>query len=171
MPTSSTLGFIWPKDPRPGNPTSWPRRWRFFDVLTNKGPDIYVGVIGEKKKKKESSSWISVPASTSTIPKLPEKTNWSGWENNNSTNNAVFPWARRDIDERYDFRQRKYKIPDRGTWCRVEYCSMPERTGWRRFGWQKTHRVPRRYWDGIGEEYPANYWHDVIYGEHQDADS
>lgn len=30
------------------------------------------------------------------------------------------------------------------------------------------HYVPRRYWDQNGNEYPANYWHDIIYGEHDD---
>ncbi|KAF7133638.1 hypothetical protein CNMCM5793_004936 [Aspergillus hiratsukae] len=49
---STTLGWIWPKDPRPGNPSRWPRRWRLFDVLTNRGPDIYAGKINSRSRSR-----------------------------------------------------------------------------------------------------------------------
>ncbi|KAJ6084277.1 hypothetical protein N7486_011077 [Penicillium sp. IBT 16267x] len=214
-PQSQTLGWIWPKDPRPGNPSSWPRRWRFHDVLTNKGPDIYVGVIGEKTKSSSSrsgsrSSSLARGLTPSTTPSTrskqsPQRTNWDRWEeiippeSTNSTSSASssswattsistststsgegsskskskpkieVPWARRDVDERYDYRQRKYTVPDLGTWSRVEYCTARGKGGWVRpkKGTEK-HYVPRRYWDQNGNEYPANYWHDIIYGEHDD---
>lgn len=153
MGQHTTLGWIWPKDPRPGNPTRWPKRWRLFDVLTNKGPDIYVGVINKKspatKKKKE---------------KAPRKTDWARWNGEQDADDTPFRWAKRDTSVKYDFRRRKYQVPDEGTWSRVEYCD-----GWRsggRFGKVERHFVPKRYWDRNGDEYPACYWHDAVYGAH-----
>ncbi|KAJ6168388.1 hypothetical protein N7497_001231 [Penicillium chrysogenum] len=67
----SQLGWIWPKDPRPGNPQRWPRRWRFFDVLTGKGPDIYVGRIDQPKSKTKRSSSRSRSG--------PTRQEWSRW--------------------------------------------------------------------------------------------
>lgn len=157
---SPTLGWIWPKDPRPGNPSRWPRRWRFFDVLTNKGPDIYVGVINKNNHKTATK--------TSSKSGDGKGNHWSRWDRELEEDDTPIPWARRSAAERYDFRRRKYVIPDQGTWSRVEYCSgrgYAGRTGWR-FGKGERHFVPRRYWDRNGEEYPANHWHDIIYGEH-----
>ncbi|KAL4942109.1 hypothetical protein BDV06DRAFT_170276 [Aspergillus oleicola] len=45
---SSKYRYVWPKDPRPGNPQRWSSLWRFADVFTGKGPDIYV----EKRRPK-----------------------------------------------------------------------------------------------------------------------
>lgn len=148
MPPSTkenqTLGWIWPKDPRPGNKYHWPRRWRFFDVLTNKGPDIYVGVIGTRNPR---------------TPRPDLRTNWTRWEDPVEAQDTPFPWARRGM-EKYDCRRRKYTIPDQATWRWVEYCSgMPGK---------KKHRVPRRYWDRDANEYPAREWHDMIHGAHED---
>ncbi|KAL4875456.1 hypothetical protein BJY04DRAFT_224013 [Aspergillus karnatakaensis] len=44
------IGFIWPKDPRPGNPRKWSKLWRLADVLKGKGPDIFVGRIGPRPR-------------------------------------------------------------------------------------------------------------------------
>lgn len=150
-----TLGWIWPKDPRPGNPSRWPRRWRLFDVLTNKGPDIYVGVINKKKDPAKENNGKG---------KAKSKTDWARWNGELDPDDTPIPWARRDASVRYDFRRRKYQVPDQGTWSRVEYCD-----GWRkegRFGRMERHFVPRRYWDRNGDEYPACYWHDAVYGAH-----
>lgn len=192
-PQSQSLGWIWPKDPRPGNPSTWPRHWRFLDVFTNKGPDIYVGKISNKPSNKppKSQSRSSSPRSNSTRssdsrsssscsfytsesepipPKSPRKTNWDRWNTQSppaKKSQAQVPWAKRKSNERYDFRQRKYTVPDLGTWSRVEYCTLRGKEGWIRLGKEK-HCVPRRYWDQNGKEYPANYWHDIIYGEHDD---
>ncbi|KAH1606696.1 hypothetical protein KXX44_000378, partial [Aspergillus fumigatus] len=91
--SSTTVGWIWPKDPRPGNPSRWPRRWRLFDVLTNRGPDIYVGKIKSRAQSQE-------------------QINWSGWECREGCccagmDETPFPWARRGVCERYDFRRRR----------------------------------------------------------------
>ncbi|KAH2545262.1 hypothetical protein KXW97_001517, partial [Aspergillus fumigatus] len=92
--SSTTVGWIWPKDPRPGNPSRWPRRWRLFDVLTNRGPDIYVGKIKSRAQSQE-------------------QINWSGWECREGCccagmDETPFPWARRGVCERYDFRRRRW---------------------------------------------------------------
>ncbi|KAJ5498258.1 hypothetical protein N7453_007309 [Penicillium expansum] len=86
----SQLGWIWPKDPRPGNPKHWPRRWRIFDVLTSKGPDIYVGRIDQPKNKTRNSP--SRPQSGTT------RQEWSRWEINPNDPESGYnpiPWARR----------------------------------------------------------------------------
>lgn len=140
---NQTIGWIWPKDPRPGNKHHWPRRWRFLDVVTNKGPDIYVGVIGNKTPK---------------APRPDLQTNWARWDGDPGEE-ARLPWARRGA-EKYDFRRRKYVTPDRATWSWVNYCSGVPGEG--------THRVPRRYWDCEGKEYPSRQWHDVVHGAHGD---
>jgi hypothetical protein len=146
---STTLGWIWPKDPRPGNPSRWPRRWRLFDVLTNRGPDIYIGKINSRSES--------------------ERINWSGWECREGCccaggDETPFPWARRGASERYDFRRRRYVVPDHGTWCGVEYCDEELDKGRGRS--RRVHVIPRRYWDWRGVEYPAGYWHDVVHGVH-----
>lgn len=171
MSQSPRLGWIWPKDARPGNPTRWPRRWRFFDVLTNKGPDIYVGVINSTNSTNNKTRSKTKSSSLSSSSGEREKGNhWSRWNKGLEADDTPFPWARRGA-ERYDFRRRKYVIPDQGTWSRVEYCSGRGYVGgsgkWR-FGKGERHCVPRRYWDRNGEEYPANHWHDIIYGAHGD---
>ncbi|KAJ5090583.1 hypothetical protein N7532_009267 [Penicillium argentinense] len=84
MPTEQALGWIWPKDPRPGNPSTWPRRWRLFDVLRNKGPDIYVGVIRPAKGR------------TKETAKTTLKTDWARWEDEELDKyDTPFFWARR----------------------------------------------------------------------------
>ncbi|KAJ5895269.1 hypothetical protein N7495_006960 [Penicillium taxi] len=146
-----TYGWIWPKDPRRGNPNHWPRHWRLKDILTNKGPDIYIGSIKSYKPNLSPSA----TAGENTIATAPKKTNWSRWEEQENKHKAI-PWARRSTDERYDFRTRKYAIPDEGTWSQVQYCS------------NRFHDVPRMYWDQYGNQYPAEFWHDSQYGPHRD---
>ena len=159
----SQLGWIWPKDPRPGNPQSWPRRWRLFDVLTNKGPDIYVGRINQPKSKTKSAS-----TPRSSRPTTEEWTRWGNDPRDPDADFTPFPWTGRPAGERYDFRTRKDHVPDHGTWSAVEYCngSRTRKGNW--VGKKEVHCVPLRYWDRNGVEYPAEFWHDSIYGKHAD---
>jgi hypothetical protein len=162
MPQSQ-LGWIWPKDPRPGNPSHWPRRWRLFDVLANKGPDIYVGKINQPKGENKRASKPSEPG--------PTQGEWSRWDSNSYNPDdeySPFPWVKRRSGERYDFRTRKYHIPDHGTWCAVEYCNGRREKRGKWVGKNEVHCIPRRYWDRNGVEYPANFWHDTVYGRHRD---
>jgi hypothetical protein len=163
MPSQPQLGWIWPKDPRPGNPQSWPRRWRFFDILANKGPDIYVGEINQPKGKNKEPS--------RKAKSRPTREEWSRWSINPQDPNAAyspFPWVRRGAGERYDFRTRKYHVPDHGTWSAVEYCNGRRATKGDWIGKEAVHFIPRRYRDRNGVEYPAEFWHDSIYGRHAD---
>lgn len=184
MKLHDTHGWIWPKDPRPGNPTHWPRRWRLFDILTNKGPDIFVGRIRPDRssvKKKRAETGVEAEAgsqertSQSQSQPLRMATSWAGWDdvygnddgdqNREKKKRSPFPWARRNSAERYDFRTKRYCIPNSGTWSRVEYCSGDDYHKGRR----RRHVIPMRYWDQNGNEYPAGYWHDVVYGTHRDC--
>lgn len=182
-----THGWIWPKDPRPGNAAHWPRRWRWLDLFTNRGPDIFVGRLRanstprDRDRDRDSNDKNLVPAS------------WSRWnldrinqDDGNDERNihpafrgkpqpqpqlqlqqeqeptSPFPWARRKSAERYDFRTKRYCIPDSGTWSGVQYCRV-EGSQHQHQPKQK-HVIPVRYWDRDGKEYPAGYWHDVVYG-------
>lgn len=163
MPSESKLGWIWPKDPRPGNPHHWPRRWRLFDVLTGKGPDIYVG----RLKHRTTGDGSQSPHTSSGGPGQGE---WSGWDNDEwKPRRKPFPWAQRNADERYDFRTREYTIPDDGTWSGVRYCNgtTVRRSRWGRKK-EEVHCVPRRYWDWNGAQRPGDYWHNTIHGRHRD---
>ncbi|KAJ5747957.1 uncharacterized protein N7511_009653 [Penicillium nucicola] len=187
-PTSPQLGWIWPKDPRPGNPKKWPKHWRFLDVLQGKGPDIYVGTIKDPKSKSESNHnnqhenenetmdphthSQTYSHSHSQSKTSPSREEWTRWnidpknEEGEAANYSLLPWVKRKPGERYDFRTRTYAVPNRATWSRVEFCDGPEKGKW--YERREVHRVPRRYWDPNGEIYPAENWHDNIYGAHDD---
>ena len=75
---------------------------------------------------------------------------------------------------KYDFRTRRYQVPDVGSWRWVEYCDCVDMCGdgeWRKGKKRKgkgrkksAHSIPMRYWDCKGEVYPADVWHDAVYG-------
>lgn len=151
-PPRRQKGWIWPKDPRPGNPPKWPFRNRLKDVLQNKGPDIFVGT-------------IDGPSATPHTPR------WSRWQDvhghihdgDEETRASPFRWADRG-EKRYDFRMRKYRVPDDLTWSRVEYCNGGVGTN---IG-NKGHYIPLWFWDRWGGRYQAIDWHDVVHGPHED---
>ncbi|KAL4787067.1 hypothetical protein BJX76DRAFT_354479 [Aspergillus varians] len=175
---SSNIGYIWPKDPQPGNPRRWSRWKRFTDVLTGKGPDMYVGRIGPRTDQHHHREYNS-DQHTEVVPysgarEQRSRTGWWLWEKDHlrdcrilhctecyrirekEKRDNILRWARRRPEERYDFRTRRYQVPDEGTWSAVVYCD------------ERQHRVPRRYWDRYGREYPAEVWHDFVHGAHED---
>lgn len=94
--------WVWPKD---GKRQNWWGRWK--DIMSGCGPDIHV-VISEDMRQRQKD-W-------------PSKAQWSKWNDlADSTVDGEKPrplirWARRGVDERYDFRKRKYIRPDKKTW-------------------------------------------------------
>ncbi|KAL6238529.1 hypothetical protein BDW75DRAFT_237415 [Aspergillus navahoensis] len=204
--------MIWPKDPRPGNPRRWPWWWRWKDVLTGKGPDIYVERVRpqssrsyrsyrspntEHSRCRRDHSWERKGVhfdlgdrargrSTSRSPgRLPgegggewarryRKPEWTLWHKDHmkwcretrcdecrriraqDEKDNFFRGARRHPEERYDFRTRRYTVPDMGTWSGKVHCD------------DSLHAVPRLYWDRYGRAYPANLYHDLIEGAHED---
>ncbi|PGH27074.1 hypothetical protein AJ80_01260 [Polytolypa hystricis UAMH7299] len=103
-----TRGWIWPKDPRPGNFAKWKRGSRLRDILTNKGPDIFVGTLDGH------------------IP-VPRRPRWSRWQDvlgydgdGSEEKRESMPWARRR-NQRYNFRTRRYEEPNMRMWSDVEY--------------------------------------------------
>ncbi|KAJ5309044.1 hypothetical protein N7508_004423 [Penicillium antarcticum] len=177
--TSPQLGWIWPKDPRPGNPRKWPKCWRLLDVLQGKGPDIYVGVtkgpqFKSKSSPNEQGNETNDPHSHSHSQSktAPSREEWTRWgidpknEEEEAAKYSPLPWVKRKPGERYDFRTRTYTVPNRATWRQVEFCNGSRKGKW--YERPEVHRVPRRYWDPNGELYPAENWHDNIYGPHED---
>lgn len=83
--------FVWPRDGR--NSSTW-GRWK--DVVSGKGPDIFVARGGQRPNR---NSWARRPW---LDPLLPDDTL------------PAMPWA--DSTRPYDFRRRRYKHDDRWTW-------------------------------------------------------
>ncbi|KAK2740206.1 hypothetical protein FQN57_006217 [Myotisia sp. PD_48] len=143
MSPKRQIGFIWPRDPQPGNPTKWPFGKRIMDVLRNRGPDMFIGPLDGPRVG-------------------PSRARWSRWADVYPADDAeddLLPplfrcWDRKQ--QRYDFRTRKYKIPDMNTWSYVQY---PNDDG---FG---DIRIPIAIWDQMGIQYPVEPWqinHDEI---------
>ena len=97
--------FVWPKDGRNGD------RWgRMKDIATGRGPDMFV---------------VSSPDVNSRLG-MPNRGQWTQW-------NEKYPWAPRDFPPRaapwaqrnpygrYDFRRRRYGIPDQMTWTNAHW--------------------------------------------------
>lgn len=172
--TTSDTGYIWPKDPRPGNPSRWSRWQRFSDVMMGKGPDIYVGRIRPRTSHHDHRHPVHMGENLwgGREREQRSKTDWSLWDNDHAKYCAIphcpdcynvrkreqrdnfFIWARRGPEERYDFRTRKYQVPDEGAWSRVEYCDEPQ------------HMIPLQYRDRYRRPYPAEHRHNEVYGIH-----
>ncbi|KAF3387281.1 hypothetical protein F1880_000156 [Penicillium rolfsii] len=134
-------GWIWPKDPRPGNPTRWSRFKRFSDVLTGKGPDIFVGTIGKRPP----------PVKDNDNPgRTVSSTNWARWDVEPEEDDTPFPLASRPKNVKYDYKTRKYKVPDENTWSAVEYADCEWECGKNRRKKKVTPTTPIRFWDRHG---------------------
>ncbi|MCJ1449950.1 hypothetical protein MMC28_000278 [Mycoblastus sanguinarius] len=119
----SKFQFVWPKD-RKQTRAHWGNWSRWKDVITGKGPDI----------------WIATQGSD-----LPHRPAWSGWKTDDFEcnefygqgarwNNLGYPFqesemvplfdsAHRDSSVKYDFRSRRYCRPKPGAWSDVEWSS------------------------------------------------
>jgi hypothetical protein len=135
--TQRQLGWIWPRDPLPGNPVKGTFRRRLKDILLNKGPDIFVGTIDGPIAK-------------------PRTARWSRWQDlyghlddDDETTLPSFPWADRGL-KRYDFRTRRYRIPNDQTWSWVEYDDANANG--------EINGNPVFVWDDTGEMYPFHIW-------------
>ena|SRR2546423_2992524 len=102
-------GWIWPSDRRPGQ--SWKcNRWSSFkDVLTGKGPDIFVGRLDKE-------------------PHRPSRPRWPNWEYvfediplDEQEGINPFAFARRN-DQVYDFRYTRYYPWHGGMWSNIQRC-------------------------------------------------
>ncbi|KAJ5389504.1 uncharacterized protein N7496_000572 [Penicillium cataractarum] len=134
-------GWIWPKDPRPGNPTRWSRLKRFSDVLTGKGPDIYVGTIGKHPPARKDKD---------TPGRTVSSTNWARWDLEPKEEDTPFPWARRGKQEKYDYSTRKYGVPSEKTWSAVEYADCEVQCGKGKGKKKVIQTAPIRFWDRDG---------------------
>lgn len=115
--------IVWPKDKKQKGAHSW-SRWK--DILTGKGPDM----------------WISRRDSFG-----PHRPVWSGWQSpyykrrifdnlgylyRRTNTLEPLPWAKRPRWEKYDFRTRRYQRPQRGTWSDVKWNDNPRFALYRR---------------------------------------
>lgn len=99
--------IVWPRDKKQKGAHSW-RRWK--DIFTNKGPDMWLTSRG--------GSRVHRPV-------------WSGWNQEgrdnlgyhyrNDNQGPPLKGAYRPEWQRYDFRKRRYRMPDIQTWSDVKW--------------------------------------------------
>lgn len=112
------LQMVWPRDKKQKGAHTWDR---LADILTGKGPDM----------------WVSRQYS-----RQPHRPVWSGWttkgyypENTLAWDNLGYPyrkdntvpppkWARRGSEDRYDFKSRRYRRPRAGIWSDVKWSNQ-----------------------------------------------
>ena len=107
--------FVWPKDGKNGTTLG-----RMRDIATGRGPDIFV---------------VSSPDVNSRYG-MPTRGQWTQWNEKYPWAPRFFPprsapWAQRNPHHRYDYRRRKYCIPDQMAWTNAF--------------WPKTSRSNPRY--------------------------
>ena len=139
MPVSRRA-FIWPKDPRPGRHYRRGAAGRWKDVLTGKGPDIFIGREwnAENPSKQIWSNWKSLEAYANPFGREAED-----WYDRNPK--ALLGGKR---TEPYDFKTRKYKRWSPGVWSDVAYTCLPEE---RQPMWYRdADRMPYTTWPGMG---------------------
>ena len=106
--------FVWPNDKRRG---IW-GRWK--DILTNKGPDIFIAE--QNTREPERPIWSNWKTPGHQHPHDPSPR----WDNGGRPFRqeeelvGVFDWQRRDPDTKYDFATRRYRKPSAGVWSGVE---------------------------------------------------
>lgn len=110
--------FVWPRDKRQKS-ARWGNRSRWMDILTNKGPDIWIATQGTDE---------------------PHRPVWSGWESppwqrDGRWDNLGYPYRQDDRmppifgsrsrdGKKYDFKTRKWRTERPGVWSDVKwsYC-------------------------------------------------
>ncbi|KAK3078070.1 hypothetical protein LTS18_008521 [Coniosporium uncinatum] len=108
--------MVWPRDGKNG---SYMGRWK--DIITGKGPDMYVGSHRgrgygwDKPSRGQWSKWANNPA----YPGIPLE----AWERNTRT--TSMPWAQRSSERPYDFLRREYAKPKPYTWTDARWPDEP----------------------------------------------
>lgn len=169
-------GLIWPKDPQPGNPSSWPWRWRLFDVIKNRGPNIYVGTLRSKSGKGARGTehvdwdlWGKQPKNESgqralcrTNPNPRSSQKQEDWRP------RILPIGpnHKEQGKKFDYRQRKYIAPDQDTWSKVKYCNYEKEASAFRISSRRKeqHCIPISCSDKNGKSTTLGNAHDRQYG-------
>lgn len=103
--------WVWPKD---GKRQDWWGRWK--DIVTGRGPDMHVSISGDSRDRQKD--W-------------PSRARWSGWKDladpteDKGGSMPTIPWTKRGVDEKYDFRKRRYVRPDKKSWTDAKWQRPP----------------------------------------------
>ena len=106
--------FVWPNDKRRG---IW-GRWK--DILTNKGPDIFIAEQNTREPERPIWSNWKTPGHQHPDDPRPRWGNGGKPFRQEEELVGVFDWQRRDPDTKYDFATRRYRKPSADVWSGVE---------------------------------------------------
>lgn len=106
--------IVWPRDKKQKGAHD-SSRWK--DVLTGKGPDMWIsGRDSDGPHRPVWTGWQSPP-----WPRHGQRWDNLGYNYRRDDEMVPLPWARRPRWERYDFKERRYRMPRAGTWSDVKW--------------------------------------------------
>lgn len=131
-PGNGKMQIVWPRDKRQKGAHTW---GRFRDVLSRRGPDMWVNRKGDiGPTRPEWSRW-------DTGPKGGLWHNLGYWD---TRDKQIPPW-RLGMDaeqKQYDFKTRKYELPHPNTWSDVKWDRKGEYPVYVRDRWGEHHVHP-----------------------------
>ena len=108
--------IIWPRDKMQKGAYSW-RRWK--DIFTNKGPDMWVGKQGDDGPHRQAWSHWGYGGNSHLFENLGYRDKRDGEGDGPPPWNSLF--GNRSLDQKYDFKTRKYKKPSYKDWSDVKW--------------------------------------------------
>lgn len=117
--------FVWPNDKHRG---LW-GRWK--DILTNKGPDIFVAEQHTHQPEKPIWSNWKTPGHQYPDDPRPRWDNYGKPFRQDKEFTGFFGCQRRDPDSKYDYATRRYRRPDDNVWSDAEWSSTKPRRPYR----------------------------------------
>ena len=105
--------FVWPNDKRRG---IW-GRWK--DILTNKGPDIFIAEQNTREPERPIWSNWKTPGPQHPDDHRPRWGNGKSFRQDQELP-GVFACQRRDLDTKFDFKTRRFRKPSAEVWSDVE---------------------------------------------------
>jgi hypothetical protein len=132
----ASKSFVWPKDGRNG--TAW---GRFKDILQNKGPDVFLTINANKhdymQNRPSSDRWASIPGLDYTSYPTPlSSTKHASWIQKGGLGGRM-------PGMQYDFRTRKYGVPNCASWTGAVWQPEPRKN--------KHNLYPEAYRDVYGD--------------------
>ncbi|KAL8681420.1 MAG: hypothetical protein Q9186_002495 [Xanthomendoza sp. 1 TL-2023] len=125
--------IVWPRDRKQKGAHTW-SRW--MDVLSGKGPDMWVGKQGDDGPNRQQwSHWGYGVFSNILFDNMGYRDVRNNWPDDP---NDWWP-GHRSTHKKYDFRTRRYKTPGPRDWSDVKWTPNGRRTLYKRDRWGTPH--------------------------------